>query len=583
MRTALVAIVMLVLVAGCKTRADDPTARAPEGSASAGEPAPDEPSRRDPHPDYPTPLAAGTDKIFTLEDPDRGEAVAPTFDTKALMAGLTWTTHAHCVADIVDVVCSERATPANWRVGRKGQEIVVAIPKSPIHDTHVYRGTAAGTPRRHVEIDPYGRVRSASLYQGDRYTTRRRDGSNGLPGCGAMAYELDRERRGQRVRCLQWSGEPMRDTSGVAAIRFVRDARGFVSERHFEGLDGKPIASIDGYAAKTYELDREGRVTVVRYRGVDGKPIASTAGCHASRYAYHPTNAVSKETCLDARDAPVEATNGVATQTNRIDPRGCRAGWRYFDASGTPIVDDDQLHGANATVDTRCARTSLTCVGLAQRPVVCGIERPAKYVTRHDAHGNEVSIKHYSPDGDPAADNEYGVFELRYAYDDLDRAIGESCHDVDGSPIVCGTTEIHATRSIFDAAGRIVEERFFGTDGQPAANLGTSIRRFVYDNYDHQYEETNHDINGDLMEMRGQAARRDLYDAAHRTFGIIMLDRSGGPAMYEGCYTGVTCPSRWHAVRIVRRADGRAEHNVYFDQDGQLIYTVNCWEAQCFD
>lgn len=583
MRTLVVAIALL----GCKSESpptsQPPAQESPQAPAAPSGPDLPPPPRSGPHPDYPTPMAAGTDKIFLLEEPDRGPKAPVTFDWKPLAAGARWTTHSHCLDDTVDMTCSDRASPANWRVGRKGKELVVAIPASPRDDTHVFVAKPDGTPVRHLSIDPYGRVRAAKTFVGDRFTARALDGSNDLDGCGAMAFELDAKGRSAVVKCLQWSGEPMTDTDGVARRHFVRDARGFVTSARYDDLAGKPTPNIFGYAYRKRELDRDGRELVVRYYDAAEQPIESTSGCHGYRYERLPNGALAKEICIGLGGAPKNAVNGVAITTYKNDARGCRTGWRYRDADGDVTTGDDELIGKNLEVDASCAETSRTCIGEGDKPTLCGIERPSKYVTKRDRHGNALSVFHYGVTGKPAGDDEYGVFEVRFTYDELGRYVTESCHGEDGAGLECGTTGIHLTRSRYDDAGRIVEERFYNEDGDSATNMGTSIRRFVYDNYDHQYEETNHDASGVLMEMKGQAIRRDLYDAAHRTFGILMLDKTGSPAMYEGCYTGVTCPAQWHAVRIVRRTDGKAVENQYFDLNGQLIYTVKCSEASCFD
>lgn len=579
-------LVLGVIALGCRSGTpesrEEPAATIETKPAPTDDPDPYTPPRSGPDRDYPTALAAGTDKIFLLEEPDRGPKAPLTLDWKPLAAGARWTTHSHCLDDTVDVTCSDRASPPNWRVGRK-PGLVVAIPASPRDDTHVYLAKPDGTPVRHVAIDPYGRVRVAKTFVDGRFTARALDGSNDLDGCGAMAYTLDPKRRSSSLKCLQWSGEPMTDTDGVASRHFVRDARGFVTSARYEDLAGKPALNIFGYAYRKRELDRDGRQHVVRYYDTAEQPIASTSGCHGYRYDYLPNGALAKETCLDASGAPRKAVNGVAITTYRNDARGCRTGWRFKDADGDTTTGDDELIGMNLEVDAYCAEKSRTCIGEGERPTLCGVERPAKFVTKRDRVGNALSVFHYGVDGKPAGDPEYGVFEVRFTYDERGRYQTEACHGEDGVALECGTTGIHLTRSRYDDAGRIVEERFYDEDGDPTTNMETSIRRFVYDNYDHQYEETNHDPSGNLIEMRGQSIRRDLYDASHRTFGILMLDKTGSPAMYEGCYTGVTCPSSWHAVRIVRRTDGKAIENVYFDLNGQRIYTVNCSEASCFD
>jgi hypothetical protein len=108
------------------------------------------------------------------------------------------------------------------------------------------------------------------------------------------------------------------------------------------------------------------------------------------------------------------------------------------------------------------------------------------------------------------------------------------------------------------------------------------MRRFAYDNYDHLFESRGYDADGKLVDTLGVSVRRDLYDVAHRRFAVVLLGPDGKPALYRGCYSGSTCPKTWHAVRIVRRADGAIENNQFFDDAGQLIDTKDCTKVRCF-
>ncbi|MCX5746744.1 MAG: hypothetical protein NT062_30080, partial [Proteobacteria bacterium] len=80
-------------------------------------------------PDYPTPAAAGTDKIFSTEDPDRGPKVPVDFALPP-KAELTWSDHAYCEDDRTNIVCSPDPAPKgqlwSWRLGKRGKELVVA-------------------------------------------------------------------------------------------------------------------------------------------------------------------------------------------------------------------------------------------------------------------------------------------------------------------------------------------------------------------------------------------------------------------------------------------------------------------------
>lgn len=544
---------------------------------------------RGPHPDYPTPVAAGTDQIFTLEDPDRGPR-APLAYALPPRARLSWTTHVHCEDGIVGIACSApRGEPprVHWRVGRRGKALVVAeeMRGADVERAYVYVAKPGGAPAQRLIVDRYGAVESAVLFRDDgRYTARRRNGGNALAGCGSMAYRLDARGRLEELRCLQWTGEPMRDTDGVAVRRYVRDPRGFELEEARFAADGAPIADRGGVHRVVRELDEHGRARVARYRDPAGAPAPSMDGCFGERTDRDPRGAVSRTACLGADDRPTERVSRVAITEYRYDARGCRVALRHRSRDGAAAIDDRRVHGLDYAVDDRCAVIGHRCLDLVEQPRPCGAGRPARYDFTRDARGRVIATKHYRPDGTPGADPQYQVFETRGQLDEAGDLVGESCHDAAGEPAPCGTTGFHARKMTYDDAGRRLTETYHGVDGGPSTNMGAAARRFRYDNYDHPFEAQTLDARGELLEVLGTAIRRDLHDAAHRRFGVVLLDRQGRPARYGGCYTGVTCPRRpWHAVRIVRRANGSAESNQFFDAAGQLLETKACSATPCFD
>jgi hypothetical protein len=545
-----------------------------------------------PHPSYPTPVAAGTDKIFFLEEPERGPKSSTTFSLPARGA-LRWTTHAVCEPDTLAVVCGPAAAGAvaRWRVGRKGKQMIVAEAlrdKRP-YQTTIYLAKPDGAADRVIRLDAHGRVAWTRFFVAGqrRYSARHPSGANALEGCGFMSYLLDDAGRVSELGCLQWLGQPMRDVHGVATTRYRRDKQGFILEEQWLGLDGGPIAADDGAGRVLYERDRSGAIAVERYRDVEGKPaLSSRSGCHGLRYerdARDPRTLVQRRTCLGADDQPAPGASGATTHAYRYDARGCTVGVRYLGPTGRAVTGYHRVYGLTYEVDERCEETSRTCLNLLEQPLACGPNEPARYSTERDAAGQIVSTKHYAANGAQGADPSYQVFEIRNQWDERGSNVGRGCYGPSGTAVPCGRTGFHAITWTVDDAGRKIEERYLNVNGAPSTNLGCALRRFQYDNYDHNFETRNFDARGQLVEALGQAIRRELYDDAHRKFGILLLDRAGKPAQYRGCYVGATCPNRaWHAVRIVRSPKGSVEKNLFFDAAGQLIHTTACGTVRCF-
>ncbi len=589
---------VLALVAGCKRREPalgaGSAAQRPEGHSLANGSGAVEATAIDPL--YPTSVAAGTDKIFLLEEPDRGPTVPATIALPAA-ASLTWTSHAFCEVDFLGAVCSPSITvsrptsiPGNhyWRIGTKANAIVVAEKfRGPVrHMAYWWDGRGTSAMRR-LDVDIYGHVSQAMFAAGpDRYTQRLRNGGNALPGCGQMAFQRQpaNQERISALACLQWNGEAMHDTDGVAITRYERDAGGFITRQSNLSVDGQPIAANDGVAAIVFERDRAGRMIRQRFRDTTDQPVANIAGCYGEAWAHTAQGAAASATCLDADDQPRADVDGISTTHFTDDNNGCDLGHHYLDSQGKPTADRFGVHAVKLEVDAHCAVKSRSCFNPKQQPLACGIDEPATIRNRVDDQGNVVVSQHFDAAGKPSRDGMYASFELRESYDAVGNSITTQCFGVDGAAQNCPRTEYSIIHTSFDTAGRLIVSSYADTAGKPTVNFGATVSRFQYDNYDHRVTSSYYDRAGQQIAVLGAKRRRDLYDAKHRRFGIVMDDGTGRPVAYTGCFSGVQCPEQgWHAVRIVRRPDGNVEQNLFFNARGGLIKTQACATVSCFE
>ena len=539
-----------------------------------------------PHPDYPTPIAAGTSNIFFLEDPDRGP-LAPKKANLPPRGSLVWTTHAYCETNKTTLACSAAASgtgASSFRVGRKGTEIALVEERygERVVQTTLYTWKPDGTLVQRLRLDGRGRIDTALMVHDGKISGRLRTGANALDGCGYLAHSPKGDT--SELRCLQWTGEPMLDMSGVAMFRAKRDARGFLIEEASFGLDGKPALDSSGQHVYRQERDAFGRVVVQRYFDIDGKRVERSDGCAGERTEYAPDGTTARVTCLDVADQPRGRSNGIAARQYAYDPAGCLVGIRFLDKAGARTKDPDGVAGEALEVDRFCTQTRRTCVDINGDPHACGPGRPAQYRTKLDGAGNAIAVTHWTETDEPAVDEEFDAHEIRYRYDDVGNVVSLACFDASHDARECDGTGFHEKRTTYDANGRRVQESFFGNGGRPAFNLGASSRRYKHDNYDHPFESQSYDDKGHLVEQSGTATIRELYDIRHQRFALVLLDASGKPARYTACFTGATCPERpWHAVRIVRLGDGTVEYNQFFDEEGQLIEAISCRSSKCFD
>ena len=549
-------------------------------------PEPDRPSRgglpeKGPHPDYPTAAAAGTDKIFFLEEPDRGPKPPLSYQVPT---DLAWTRAPYC--EIYEHTFACGAGTGDWYIGKKkGVTVVEERRGAVVDDRTVFLFAADGAITQRLTVEQDGRVLDALLFtQPGRYTGRTRGGGNALEGCGMYAYAQDQKQRAVEYRCLQWLGDPMRDTSGVAITKYVFDERGFSREWTNHGVDGAPVDDTSGVHRVVQTRDAAGRVILRQRFAASGARVVSSGGCSGAKYEYDARGRTLRSTCIDVADAATGDHDGVAQTTYRYDAAGCEIARRFFDAKGVRAANTYGVHGRDFTVNARCESLTDTCLDTRERPRACRPGAASRTSYQRDERGNITSSKHFDPRGAASTDGAYGVHELRWTHDDAGHATEMRCFDDAGTAVECSNTGFHGWRDEFDDAGRLVSQRFIDTSGGVATNMGIFQRTFRYDNYDHEVESRSLDRDGKLMEVHGMAIRRNLWDATHRLFAVQLYGLDDKPASYRACYVGATCPKEpWHAVRLHRRADGRVLTNQFFDADGQPIATIDCLESPCFE
>jgi len=583
---AVIPLVILYLVVPTAPPGSSRPAEADDEGGWPEEPAPPA------HPDFPTPEAAGTQAVFLLEEPPRSPRVEAVEVPDR--RGLTATAHAYCELEGNQVICSPALSEpppgaSHHRVERQGSQAVLVEHRRPdgrVAETLVLTRLPDGTALRIARLDEFGALDWVREFsdQGRRYGERLRNGANRLSGCGSVRLEPDDRGRIAALTCLEWSGRPMLDATGVATRRMERDEGGFLRSISNLGLAGEPLADHFGVQRAELERDGNGRVVLEAFRGLDHEPVLSAEqGCAARRTRYSARGLPEELTCLDAAGRPTPGAQGITVERREHDARGCLTLRQFQDPAGAPQADVHGVAGHRFLVDESCLELSDTCLDAAGQPCACGPGRPARLEQRYDARGQLVSVRAYAADGTPGQDAGYGVFEVRLGYDGWGNQVREACYDAAGEPVDCGSTGFHEIVREPDEAGRSVRETFLDSQGRRARNLSTWERRLRYDNYDHLSETRSLDQRGELVESLGLAIRRQLYDRGHRLFGVLLFDAQDRPARYGGCFTGVECPdTAWHAVRVVRATNGRLVKNQYFDARRQLVLELDCARSKCF-
>ena len=544
-------------------------------------------AEKQPHPDFPTLRLARTEKIFLLEEPDRGPWITKLAKVPPVPGG-TLTLHSHCEVTAGGVACGrpgKGGVRAHWRVKRGGGLVLAERVFGPrVLRTYLLRKTK-GALTQMVALDHHGQVRWSRHYGGGgtEYSSRARDGSNALTGCGFLKLEHDKKGE-ETVGCLQWTRQPMADEDGVVYTRRRRDRAGLDVESWRLDARKDPIDGQDGVHRTRIKRDAQGREVQVLYFDKEGFPTLSTrGGCYGWSYRHDGRGLLVRKACIGIGGSPAQDAEGVCAYTYAHNGRGCRTAVVQLRLGANKKCSRRHRRNVHA-VNTACEIMTQVCYGATAKRKACGIREPAEYRYTRDALGRVTSRKHFAVDHKPGKNLQCASFEVRKQYDARGNVTRVTHHGPRGQAVNCSGAGYHGSTHVVDDAGRTRESRFLDLRGGAGTNLGCAVRRFHYDNYDHQVKTVNYGFDGKIKDVRGMGSMRIIYDQGHRQFGVLLYDVQGRPARYRACFTSKTCPRKktWHAMRIKRRANGSVSKNLFFDHEGQLVGTVDCSKRPCW-
>ncbi len=239
-------------------------------------------------------------------------------------------------------------------------------------------------------------------------------------------------------------------------IRYLQtyDGQGFLVTRLFKrdsrGNGGTPARDANGVWGLQYTRDEAGRVVKEAYLDRDGLPMAAGTGESAHVYEYTADGALAGVTAVDADGVPIAGAGGICRQEFSYDTAGRLTKVVYRDSEGNPAVEQT-LHAAilELSYDGHGFLTELACYDDLSQPCRGG-QGAFRTVLENDAKGHAVKASFFDENGQPTP-----------------------CSD---GYAVC--------ESVVDEAGRLLENRYYGPDGEPAPSLllGCFRQRFTYEN-----------------------------------------------------------------------------------------------------
>ena len=306
----------------------------------------------------------------------------------------------------------------------------------------------------------------------------------------------------------------------------------------------RPISSsAAARVAMVVRLDQDGqRVTRMTFLNGHGAPTVSRSGCSSYDYVYQDDSVL--QTCRDRNGRPLRAwrstqrgklvlwqdgwghprrrwASRASAEQHELDDVGRVIGYRYVDASGRPVADDEGVHETRLRRNHRGVVVQERYFDVEGQPMFDdnGVHRRDYEV---DEHGNQTSRRYFDVDGAPTRST-LGPHELKSSYDEFGNLVRESCLGLKGEPVPSRTFGAHARHTAVDEFGDSVEARFYDGDGKAApGSTGAFLQRITRD-------------------ARGRAVRYEYFDEAGRLMprvegfavSIFRYDDRGNEILWE--------------------------------------------------
>ena len=178
--------------------------------------------------------------------------------------------------------------------------------------------------------------------------------------------------------------------------------------------------------------------------------------------------------------------DGVSQWVWTVDARGNRTSERRLGLLGQLVADQDGLAGFDARFDERGRQVELLRIGPDGTAAGGASDGIARIVYEQDSRGRVQRTRFYDRNGQPKADRD-GVYGHAFRYNARGQTIEEQRLAADGALINQrdGTARVETD---FDAAGGIVERRFFDARNRPTATSQAAIVRYRNDPYGRELE-----------------------------------------------------------------------------------------------
>jgi hypothetical protein len=268
-------------------------------------------------------------------------------------------------------------------------------------------------------------------------------------------------------RYFDTADQPITDSDGAHGWDAEFDERGNETARRYVGTDGQATLVNDGYAISRSTYDNLGRQISERYFDITNKPILDKYNKHGWDRNYDDLGNAKTETFVDLFGNPRPGV-GCTVHSYTYNEYGWVTSERYFDADGNPTTHDDGSHGWDAKLDAFQNKTLMRYVGVDGSPKLIE-DGYATERMKYDEFGRQISTRYFDTSDQPTLD-QYGKHGWDRTYDDKANKTVETYLNLAGMPRSGGGCAQHV--NTYNRIGLVTSERYFNSDGNPAAHDG---------------------------------------------------------------------------------------------------------------
>ncbi len=361
-------------------------------------------------------------------------------------------------------------------------------------------------------------------------------------------------------KCFDVNGQPMLCKDGYHECQWDYDERGNCIRESYYDAEGNPVMHTEVFASVIeYDYNEYGTCTQLRYYDMDGKPSKV-------RNINSKTNKYDNRGNLIRVEYAGYASldyNSVEYEYDSLDNLICE---EYFDEQGNPVRNDSLSARVTYTYDERRNVLQKMYFDADGNPMNPGCVEEEKYnIVRYayDDRGNQILKQYLNQDVDGT---EVCISQEAYVYDDYSNCICTDTLDGKGN-LKCNERGFARQIDEYSVKGEKTASEVYGEDGKPVLSKERAFRyEYTYDAVGNRIEERYFGTDGEpIKESTGWCAKAVYqYDFRGLLEKVVQYNENDEP--YGTEEAPVNC------IEFLRDNWGFDTGRIYYDKKGNVIF-----------